>query len=378
MVFAPTKTIQYMIHQQKQWKFLPSSLVQNAKKQKGLHVNCSSGVRVYDECMRRCKCTAEGNMVDCYRVRKDFESMSIPERRLYIQTLKKASSVEPYKSEYDRITKYHSDLFNQVHILEYFFPWHRWYLLLFENLLRKIDCRVTVPYWDWSRAVGAGRLWRGSYLHDVWSPGPHGIGGNGEGSKRIVTNGPLRKDSWELPAWHEQPWLSREFNDCYKERLPNSHEVRDLLCMPREKFVKFEDTVRDVMHNDFHNAIGGVMSLDASANAPEFWFHHGYIDKVWSDWQKRGKDFKYQYYHTVRSDLPGAGIHGTELVDLSGQPGKVKVVYDDPEPRPRDEEYDPSVPDARPIFLCDDDDDDDDDENHQKYHEKYYKKITIP
>lgn len=41
---------------------------------------------------------------------------------------------------------------------EQFLPWHRWYLLQMENLFRRIDCRVTVPYWDWS--LFSGTPWR--------------------------------------------------------------------------------------------------------------------------------------------------------------------------------------------------------------------------
>lgn len=46
-----------------------------------------------------------------------------------------------------------------------FFPWHRWFLYLFEELLRGLGPRyqcISIPYWDWSRmgtAVGS----------DVWN-----------------------------------------------------------------------------------------------------------------------------------------------------------------------------------------------------------------
>lgn len=39
-----------------------------------------------------------------------------------------------------------------------FLPWHRWYLMKMENILRKIDCRATIPYWDWS--LFSGQPWR--------------------------------------------------------------------------------------------------------------------------------------------------------------------------------------------------------------------------
>ena len=49
-----------------------------------------------------------------------------------------------------------------VHSPDLFLPWHRWYLSAMEEQLRQIDCRVTIPYWDWSfvsHAWKVSKLW---------------------------------------------------------------------------------------------------------------------------------------------------------------------------------------------------------------------------
>lgn len=39
----------------------------------------------------------------------------------------------------------------------------------------------------------------------------------------------------------------------------------------------------------------------SSANAPEFLLHHGFTDKLWSDWQKKGWDYKNAYFKVLFS-----------------------------------------------------------------------------
>ena len=39
-------------------------------------------------------------------------------------------------------------------------------------------------------------------------------------------------------------------------------------------------------HGDVHMQIGGIMANLRSPADPFFWLHHGFIDKVWADWQK--------------------------------------------------------------------------------------------
>ncbi len=77
--------------------------------------------------------------------------MSQEGRVRYIQTVKTASTNPAYKPQYDSLLTLHKTIFSSgIHQLDFFLPWHRWFILQFENLLREVDCRVTVPYWDWS------------------------------------------------------------------------------------------------------------------------------------------------------------------------------------------------------------------------------------
>ncbi|KAK3083189.1 hypothetical protein FSP39_016368 [Pinctada imbricata] len=54
-----------------------------------------------------------------------------------------------YLDRYDEIAAYHSAaIASSAHGGPAFLPWHRVYLLILENALRRIDPSVTIPYWN--------------------------------------------------------------------------------------------------------------------------------------------------------------------------------------------------------------------------------------
>ena len=65
-----------------------------------------------------------------------------------------------------------------------------------------------------------------------------------------------------------------------------------------------------------------------SANAPEFFLHHGFIDKIWADWQNKSKLYRDVYFTSVNETLPGTELLPSALIDLSNQPGGISVEYD--------------------------------------------------
>ncbi|KAJ7379020.1 hypothetical protein OS493_018814 [Desmophyllum pertusum] len=160
----------------------------------GVSMPCEGMNYMDDECHRRCQCH-DGDLTSCYRIRKEFTTMSLTERRRFIEVLKWASTSPRHRNAYETLTALHSRIPSKFlhHMPQIFLPWHRWYLLEFENFLRQIDCRVTIPYWNWSRV--AEHWTRGS----VWSPASHGLGGNGVLPDRCVMDGPFRKSEFNLP-----------------------------------------------------------------------------------------------------------------------------------------------------------------------------------
>ena len=73
------------------------------------------------------------------------------------------------------------------------------------------------------------------------------------------------------------------------------------------------------------------MCTEAAASAPEFFLHHAFVDKIWSNRQNRGYFYKNEYFPTNRTlmlgNLNGHRYYTTEFIDLLRQPGCVKVSY---------------------------------------------------
>ncbi|PFX24126.1 Tyrosinase [Stylophora pistillata] len=192
-----------------------------------------------------------------------------------------------------------------------------------ENILRKVDPIVTVPYWDWSLWSGAPWL---DKIMSTWSNAPWGLGSNG-GRDGCVYSGPFGKHRFSLTSGG---CLKRNFNG----NPPDCIAVHKCLRIFSNKFTDFEMTLRDTLHNNMHCRIGGrggTMCSRQSANAPEFLLHHGFADKLWSDWQKKGTRYKNAYF-SGNIHLYGVSprLRPQNLMDLSRQPGGVCVAYDDP------------------------------------------------
>lgn len=103
---------------------------------------CEERSIVLNTCEEQCECN-NGKLTSCYRVRKEFTEMTIEERKRYINTYKLASVHPLFKKDYDKMVSLHLNAPDYLlhHTPEIFFPWHRWFLVQFENLLRRVDCR---------------------------------------------------------------------------------------------------------------------------------------------------------------------------------------------------------------------------------------------
>ena len=289
---------------------------------------CEEGSFVLNSCEEQCECK-NGELATCYRVRKNFTKMTIEDRKRYINTYKQASVDPLFKKDYEKMVALHLNAPNKLlhHTPTIFFPWHRWFLVEFENLLRKIDCRVTIPYWDWSQV--AHHWWEESSDEVVWASGDHGLGGNGNKDNDFcVETGPFRKDQWSVLDISGGGCLKRNFTR--RSFTGDSEHVKKTLSLPLKDFFQFEKIVRDYYHAQPHDWIGATMKSPHSAgNSPEMPLHHSFLDKLWYQWQKKGDEYINVYYRSVPFKLPGSKYYGWEWMDYRNLPGQVNVIYEE-------------------------------------------------
>ncbi|MCZ4121931.1 tyrosinase MelC2 [Streptomyces sp. H39-S7] len=189
-----------------------------------------------------------------------------------------------------------------------FLPWHRRFLLEFEQALQSVDPQVMLPYWDWTQdRTASASLWGADFL-----------GGDGRAADAQVTTGPFAFNSgrWTVNVRVDSRSFLRRALGGGGRPLPTRAEVDSVLAMPvydmapwnsrSNGFRNHLEGWRGVnLHNRVHVWVGGQMGTGVSPNDPVFWLHHCFIDKLWADWQR---------LHPTSPYLPAAGT--PDVVDL--------------------------------------------------------------
>ena len=58
--------------------------------------------------------------------------------------------------------------------------------------------------------------------------------------------------------------------------------------------------------------------------------HHGFIDKIWNDWQQLSIVNKYAHFLNINQQMQSSPYYPRDFIDIANQPKCVKVCYDDP------------------------------------------------
>ena len=84
------------------------------------------------------------------RVRRSWYALSFAEKSTYttaFQRLVSGAAGNSLRQQYIGLIDMHMRIWTEgkIHEMRNFLPWHRWYLIQMENLLREIDCTITIP-----------------------------------------------------------------------------------------------------------------------------------------------------------------------------------------------------------------------------------------
>lgn len=326
----------------------------------GARISAAISVAVLLACLSAAPVSAD----DSVRMRKDVLAMTAQEKERLVDAileLKRTPSpypapsyLEEYEdaqlSWYDQFVLWHvylskCDAMDPVsegdrqwgHAGPMFLPWHREYLLLFEDALRAVSGEdITVPYWDWTN---------GDSVDAVFSP--DFMGGDGDpNAGHAVTDGPFNKTDWRFVvgnhglswATSNLPYIVRQFGSTgdvlptdadvaatlaveqydsapYNDRSDPATSFRNaiegwrgartpILCGP-DGWLTVPTNDSHATHNVVHiwtggfggpsqdvGTVFGTMTVPvASPNDPVFFLHHSNVDRLWDAWQRdHGKD----------------------------------------------------------------------------------------
>jgi tyrosinase len=249
------------------------------------------------------------------RERKSWNFLTPNERSLYIEAVQTLYS----SGIYTKFVMIHQDGVNDpfAHGTSGFLPWHRKFLLEYENALRCLDVKfqcVTIPVWDWSEwqfycnkqggcssyAELPAQLKKDnpnaeSLLTAFGGPGTSGplgqqgkpFGGTGQQhGVGCVTTGPFA--GWK--DW-EGNCLTRGVNWSLKDKAngPLTDRMTLITLTTGQDNYGLDKGYRAGLqgtpHNMAHNYLGGHMRSMRSPMDPIFFSHHAFVDKNWATWQ---------------------------------------------------------------------------------------------
>ncbi|MBD0842926.1 MULTISPECIES: tyrosinase MelC2 [unclassified Streptomyces] len=245
-------------------------------------------------------------------VRKNQANLTSEEKRRFVAAvleLKRSGRYDEFVTTHNAFIMADVDNGERTgHRSPSFLPWHRRFLLDFEEALQAVDASVALPYWDWT----ADRTTRSS----LWAP--DFLGGTGRSLDGRVMDGPFAASTgnWPINVRIDGRTYLRRALGASGRPLPTRAEVDSVLAMETYDMAPWNSSSdgfrnhlegwRGVnLHNRVHVWVGGQMGTGVSPNDPVFWLHHAFVDKLWADWQRR---------HPGSPYLPAAGT--PNVVDL--------------------------------------------------------------
>ncbi|KAG8765393.1 hypothetical protein FRC12_007511 [Ceratobasidium sp. 428] len=208
--------------------------------------------------------------------------------------------------EFDRYPKVHVDVFDKVHYVAQFLPWHRWFL--YQRRLDLMDCGYNgpTPYWDWT--IDSGKL----ATSKIWDP-KTGFGGNGNTrtSSHCVENGPYANLKFKYPNSH---CLARQFNNggvrgnSPGKMLGSQYSAGTIKqILENNNYIDFSTDIEEIPHDTIHNVVAGDMAAAFSPNDALFFLHHQNVDRLWTKWQGRGARLREYAGNTIQGQSPTDG-----------------------------------------------------------------------
>jgi len=177
--------------------------------------------------------------------RKDQATLTVIEQQRFLCALDLVIA----NGTYGELVDVHAEMHMQ-HTNDRLLPWHRIFLLQFEQLLRAVHPDVTLPYWDWTQASEqAIPPWLAGVLPTVTTPT----------RTLVVTRAPQTSADLAMIA----------------SNIPT--------ILGYTTWAQFSSI--NGVHGAVHIWVGGTMSSPSTAAAdPIFWMHHANLDRLWWVW----------------------------------------------------------------------------------------------
>ncbi|KAH7305208.1 hypothetical protein B0I35DRAFT_471667 [Stachybotrys elegans] len=220
------------------------------------------------------------------RKRHEWMELSADQKRAYLkaqqcilETPQKQNTLPGAKTRWDELVSLHQIHAFQIHTTGNFLPYHRYFLHVHEALLRECGYNGTLPYWDETKDAGN---FSSSPIFDPVV----GFGGSGSGTGNCLIDGPFVNMTVNIgPGFTTQPrCVSRQVTDFLSNQCGQPYVDAAL---NTTTYLAALDGIYSGPHLMGHISLA-MMEGDSitSPGDPLFMMHHGFVDKMWADWQK--------------------------------------------------------------------------------------------
>jgi tyrosinase len=226
------------------------------------------------------------------RVRTEWRLLSSSQKSSFVNAIKclmnrpSAGGFPASRSRYEDLVSVHQQMAGTVHMTGVFLPWHRYYVHIFEDMLRA-ECGYNspVPWWDETKDAGhfgSSPIFAADWFG--WGPAKKSNGA----ATCMVSTGVFKGTTCHIGpgSSNTNHCLSRALDESLTAQCNKGYENT---CYGSGRYRDFETCVEYGPHAYGHNGIGGVMSdVATSCGDPVFFMHHGYVDHMWRLWQNKG------------------------------------------------------------------------------------------
>jgi hypothetical protein len=242
-------------------------------------------------------------------IRRDIATISDEERTLFINAIRKLddpTSVFVYPNNageqaadangnityWDMMEQIHKDAHahgTDVHFGPAFIPWHRVIVNHLEGLLRQVDPRLSLHYWDWTTDPRVGSGNRAALFNNAAGPGMMGSP-NGNAGPPLADFESTEKDGDPLngipgDGVHDHIW--RQVGSAAAKADGSPAIPHDSQILAKPDFSSFAAALKDAHDNYAHSYIGGTLTKEHfSFHDPVVFLLHSNLDRIWATWQR--------------------------------------------------------------------------------------------
>ncbi|XDG05264.1 hypothetical protein ABKA04_004879 [Annulohypoxylon sp. FPYF3050] len=221
-------------------------------------------------------------------VRFEWRNYSADDRKAFVTAIKclmdkpSSGNFQGAKNRYEDLVSVHQQLTPQIHQRAVFLVWHRYYVSVFESLMRE-ECGFNRAFPWWDETLDAGKFAQSDLFSDAYFGPLPAKTSDGQGT--CIQSGTFGGITLHVGpgSGFTDHCLARAVDESLTGTVTSSF-VSD--CNSRTSYDDMRGCQELGPHAYGHNGVGAVMAeVQASPGDPIFFMHHLFVDHSFRIWQ---------------------------------------------------------------------------------------------